>query len=338
MTLALAIIGSGLVLGPVALVRNSRTNLVTPPPVTTPQKSIPVRVVPEAEQKAVGHLALIPVVPPSPQPVAPARLAAEFRPDGTGTLGIEQQLAALSYMVGAVDGVFDRSTAFGMTAFQKIEGLARTGKPDPETLTRLASAVRPTAAYSVPPNHVEVDITRQVVMVVSGGQVTATLPTSTGNGKIFYSQGRRSRAVTPNGQFTVSRKIDGWRRSPLGLLYRPSYIYGGIALHGSKSVPIYPASHGCIRLPMPFADWFAEQASPVGTVVYVYGNAGAANPAATSGAQSAPAYAPDASYTYTPPSPDASYTYTPPPDASQPAPSGSGSSGDTPVLGGLLGG
>jgi lipoprotein-anchoring transpeptidase ErfK/SrfK len=29
-----------------------------------------------------------------------------------------------------------------------------------------------------------------------------------------------------------------------------SYIVGGIAIHGFASVPPYPASHGCIRVPM----------------------------------------------------------------------------------------
>ena len=40
-------------------------------------------------------------------------------------------------------------------------------------------------------------------------------------------------------------------------MYNPLYIVGGIAIHGSLDVPAYPASHGCIRVPM-----FASQRLP----------------------------------------------------------------------------
>ncbi|MEO7803439.1 MAG: L,D-transpeptidase family protein, partial [Actinomycetota bacterium] len=60
--------------------------------------------------------------------------------------------------------------------------------------------------------------------------------------------------------------------------YKPSYFNGGIAFHGNGSVPAYPASHGCVRLPMPFADWFFNNASSIGTVVYVYGGPDGTNP------------------------------------------------------------
>jgi lipoprotein-anchoring transpeptidase ErfK/SrfK len=52
-------------------------------------------------------------------------------------------------------------------------------------------------------------------------------------------------------------------------LYYPNYIVGGIAIHGNPSVPVYPASHGCIRIPMFAAKQFSE-INPVGTVVIVY--------------------------------------------------------------------
>ena len=45
---------------------------------------------------------------------------------------------------------------------------------------------------------------------------------------------------------------------------------GGIAIHGSEDVPAYPASHGCIRIPM-FASQRLTSMVPKGTPVYVYG-------------------------------------------------------------------
>jgi lipoprotein-anchoring transpeptidase ErfK/SrfK len=48
-----------------------------------------------------------------------------------------------------------------------------------------------------------------------------------------------------------------------------AYIEGGIAIHGNPSVPVYPASHGCIRIPMFAAKEFSK-INPIGTAVIVY--------------------------------------------------------------------
>jgi lipoprotein-anchoring transpeptidase ErfK/SrfK len=66
----------------------------------------------------------------------------------------------------------------------------------------------------------------------------------------------------------VYRQINGWRRSPLGLLYRPKYFSGGYALHGSTSVPAYPASHGCVRVNTRAMDHLWPRV-PVGTPVWI---------------------------------------------------------------------
>jgi len=118
--------------------------------------------------------------------------------------------------------------------------------------------------------HVEIDLSRQRLSVVDGfGSVVKTLPVSSGSGKWFTSEGRTRRAITPRGRFTVSRKIAGWHKSPLGMLYYTSYINQGVAIHGSRSVPRRPSSHGCIRIPMAAAKEFFE-ATPIGTVVVVH--------------------------------------------------------------------
>jgi lipoprotein-anchoring transpeptidase ErfK/SrfK len=65
------------------------------------------------------------------------------------------------------------------------------------------------------------------------------------------------------------RKINGLRISRLGALYYPNYLVNGIAIHGSPSVPPYPASHGCIRIPMFAAKDFYDM-TPLGTIVVVY--------------------------------------------------------------------
>jgi lipoprotein-anchoring transpeptidase ErfK/SrfK len=118
--------------------------------------------------------------------------------------------------------------------------------------------------------HVEINLSRQRLLIVDeSGRVVKTLPVSTGSGKWFTSEGITRRAITPTGRFTVYRKIEGWRKSPLGMLYYPNYIVDGVAIHGSRSVPSRPASHGCIRIPMSDAREFSEM-TPIGTVVFVY--------------------------------------------------------------------
>lgn len=213
---------------------------------------------------------------PPPPPPDPYMHAGSQGPD---VQALQQKLTSLTYMTAGVDGRFGGGTRDAMIAFQKVNGLKLSGEADPPTTDKLASAGSPTAAYSTPADHLEVDVGKQVVYVVRGGKVANTLTTSTGSGQKFTSQGVTQRAFTPNGSYNVYWKIPGWHDAPLGHLYKPSFFNGGIAFHGYYDVPTYPASHGCVRLPMEFADWFYDQAAPPGALVYVYGGPNGPNPA-----------------------------------------------------------
>jgi lipoprotein-anchoring transpeptidase ErfK/SrfK len=69
----------------------------------------------------------------------------------------------------------------------------------------------------------------------------------------------------------MGRQIDGVRHGPLGDLWRPKYFNGGIAIHGSPSIPPYPASHGCARLSNAAMNWiWATNKIPLKTKVWVY--------------------------------------------------------------------
>jgi lipoprotein-anchoring transpeptidase ErfK/SrfK len=69
----------------------------------------------------------------------------------------------------------------------------------------------------------------------------------------------------------VFRQVNALDRGPLGDLWRPKYFNGGIAVHGSPSIPGYPASHGCARVSNAAIDWiWSTNAVPVGTLVWVY--------------------------------------------------------------------
>jgi len=181
----------------------------------------------------------------------------------------ESILSDLGYWITSVDGKSDDSTRQGIIAFQKVEGLKRTGVLNDKLLSALHAATRPIPKHTGPA-HVEIDISRQVIFLVDdAGQITTVLSTSTGSGEKYFSEGKWQRAYTPRGTFKIQRQIKGTRKAPLGELYNPSYFNGGIAVHGSNSIPVKAASHGCARIPR-FADkQFVEMVS-VGMPVYVY--------------------------------------------------------------------
>jgi len=184
-------------------------------------------------------------------------------------LAAEERLSNLGYWTGAVDGTLDAGSRHALIAFQKVEGRQRTGKLTRAELQALLSANRPLPKYSGFA-HVEIDLNRQVLFIVdTTGTITHILPVCTGNEKNYMDHGEIHRAHTPRGRFKVLRKIAGWRLSSLGLLYYPNYICNGIAIHGSLAMAVYPASHGCIRVPM-FASKELSELTPVGTEVIVY--------------------------------------------------------------------
>lgn len=180
-----------------------------------------------------------------------------------------QLLNTLGYWVELNATGLDASLRHALIAFQKIAGRPKTGVWTPAELEALRAAHPPTPRETGFP-HIEVDLARQVLFVVELGDAPLkVLPISSGSGELFTEDDVTRRAITPTGRFKVQRKIEGWRKSPLGLLHYPSYIYGAIAIHGNPSVPATPASHGCIRIPM-FASKPFSDLAVIGTVVIVY--------------------------------------------------------------------
>lgn len=183
---------------------------------------------------------------------------------------VEALLSKLGYWILKVDDVADASTRHAITAFQKVEGRKRTGVISPADMELLQFAQRPIARFPTAGAHVEVDLTRQVLFLTDeSGTVIRILPVSSGNEKKYFDQGKWQIAHTPRGHFQIQRKINGVRKASLGNLYYPNYFYGGIAIHGSNSVPPHPASHGCIRIPR-FADRAFSGMVHIGIEVFVY--------------------------------------------------------------------
>jgi lipoprotein-anchoring transpeptidase ErfK/SrfK len=105
--------------------------------------------------------------------------------------------------------------------------------------------------------------------VVKGARIEQILDASSASGRQYVVHGDVRVAHTPEGSFHIERKINGWHRSDLGLLYRPAYFVGGFALHGAPSVPPFPASHGCIRITTTAMDRLYDRLV-LGTPMLVY--------------------------------------------------------------------
>lgn len=96
---------------------------------------------------------------------------------------------------------------------------------------------------TVPEQWVEVNLTAQRLRAYQGNRLVMETKVSTG--KRGYS--------TPTGEYTAGPEKSRYRTSakyenapmPFSVQLR-----GGYFIHGSSSVPNYPASHGCVRMPL----------------------------------------------------------------------------------------
>lgn len=212
---------------------------------------------------------------PTPEPTAVERhrrlpsSALQLGSGGYWVRRLQKGLSVATYDPGPADGRFGYMTLHAVLAFQKVNALERDGIVTPAILRQILRGTHPSVEPLELSTYVDVDIGRQVLFEVREGLVTHTLPISTGSGQLYESEAGVAVAQTPRGLFEIIRKIPGWHVSYLGEMYYPSYFLNGWAIHGSESVPAYPASHGCVRIPMHSTLGFYER-NPIGTPVYVH--------------------------------------------------------------------
>jgi hypothetical protein len=171
--------------------------------------------------------------------VLPTRLRGGDR--GSRVSVVQKHLRELGYVTGR-HGVYDARTRRAVLAFRKMTGMRRTSTASEAMLDRLAAGHgRFRVKHRNHGRHLEADLSRQVIALIgSDGDVERIYPTSTGT--------RSTPTVT--GSFRVYRKDAG--ANSLGMVHSV-YFIRGYAVHGYKSVPTYPASHGCLRVPIPDA-------------------------------------------------------------------------------------
>jgi len=172
---------------------------------------------------------------------------------GPSVLALNESLHRLHIALWSVDSSYGLDTRDAVVAFQKLHGLPRTGSVDARFWRVLLAAGAPRARY--PGDHIEVSKPLQVLLVVRGGRVILVSHVSTG-----------ATGNTPAGRWHVYSKVPGWL--PDGM-FDSSFFLRGFAIHGYPTVPFYPGSHGCVRVPVWLAPRIYEY-DPPGSTIYIY--------------------------------------------------------------------
>jgi peptidoglycan hydrolase-like protein with peptidoglycan-binding domain len=214
-------------------------------------------------------------------PVADPPVAAVGRSGGAETERAQWRLLELGFWLLEANGDYGLTTQQAVMAFQKYYGLEADGTLGPETAAVMSSVTERPKARADAGTLVEIDKSKQLLMFVTDGYTQWILNTSTGS-EIPYDEPDKNTpgerqvgdSVTRNGLHDVYReRAEGWWEGDLGQIYRPKYFSGGEAVHGSNSIPNYPASHGCVRVSVPAMDWiWAWNMMPLDLPVWVYGD------------------------------------------------------------------
>jgi peptidoglycan hydrolase-like protein with peptidoglycan-binding domain len=217
-------------------------------------------------------------IPALETPLAPLRSGAV----GEEVKVLQNRLLDLGFWLDTADGEYGWLTSQAIMAFQKTYGgvfeLKPTGRADEKTIAAMTLIDTRVQGTLTEGDLIEVDKGRQVLFVIRGGKTLWAFNTSTGSDKPYTEVNQKEGgtiqgdAKTPEGEFKVYNEYTkGWEKGQLGELYRPKYFKGGVAVHGSNSIPEYPASHGCVRLTTTAMDWiWTNDIMPKGTQVVVH--------------------------------------------------------------------
>jgi L,D-transpeptidase catalytic domain/Putative peptidoglycan binding domain len=175
---------------------------------------------------------------------------------GAGTRGLkvlllQRGLLKLGFAT-PVTGYYDSLTANAVNAFRKTNDMGRDGYA---TKSVYAMVLRRQGAYKLryPKSgthgkHVEFDWSRQVLVLADRGKPY----------RVYHTSSGAPATPTVFGSYRFYRQQPGTNAK--GMVYS-SYFIGGYAIHGYASVPNFPASHGCLRVPIPNAvsiyNWIA---------------------------------------------------------------------------------
>ena len=159
---------------------------------------------------------------------------------GTAVRALQSRLKKLAY-VTSVNGTYDGSTSRAVLAFRKVFGMRRVTVANKAVFKRLARGgggfrVR----YPKAGKHAEFDWSRQVLVLARGAQPVKILP------RVVRQAVHADRVR----QLPLLQQDAGLQREGDVLL---ELLHRRLRDPWLCQVPAYPASHGCIRIPIPSA-------------------------------------------------------------------------------------
>lgn len=195
---------------------------------------------------------------------------------------------------GPVDGIWGAKTAQGICTFRQISGLpVSRGAITTNDMAKLRgynsaySSLNkiPAASRNGHGSYLLATKTCQTMIYVASNKFTKVFRVSTG--APGYD--------TPVGNFMLGSTKPGWSCSTIypegcawhtegmnakyntkgvlyskwGHMYNKRSISGSYMLHGSMSVPTYPASHGCVRTTVADSDWLYTNVSNASGTIYM---------------------------------------------------------------------
>lgn len=167
-----------------------------------------------------------------------------------------RSLQAQGFHTGTKGSRVTIGTRLAIKAFRKTNNMARSfayRRSIFEKLLMDKGAFQPRYKQG---RHVEVDISKQVMSFIQGGEPVHTFHVSTGS----------PATPTVRGKYRFYMKQAGYNSKSM---YYSVYFIRGYATHGYAEVPNYNASHGCVRNPIPFSRFIYNWVD-IGMPIYVY--------------------------------------------------------------------
>jgi L,D-transpeptidase-like protein len=168
---------------------------------------------------------------------------------------LQSLLGRLHYAV-PFSGVYDAGTQRAVVAWRKVTGATRNAVANSSVFNGLlAGRGRFHVRHPLDGRHVEARLGAQVLALVNGSKVVS----------IYHISSGKPSTPTVRGRFHVYSKTPGTNAKGM---VDSNYFIRGYAIHGYFDVPVFAASHGCLRVPIPDArriyDWLS-----IGDVVWV---------------------------------------------------------------------
>lgn len=168
-----------------------------------------------------------------------------------------QSLQAQGFHTGTKGRQVTMGTRLAIKAFRKTNNMARSEAYRPSIFRTLLMGKGGFDPKYDDGRHVEVDLSRQVMSLIEGDTPVHTFHISSGT----------SSTPTIRGKFRFYMRQAGYNSKRM---YYSVYFRGGYATHGFNPVPNGPASHGCVRNPIPFSRFIYNWVA-IGMPIYVYG-------------------------------------------------------------------